>query len=101
MPSSRSIRLSPEAEDDIQNIVQFTIESWGVEAGKRYSESIWSTLQRLAIFPEVGTELLGPLRGFRRFLVGSHLIFYTLDDEGVGVVRILHRRMDAVTIIGE
>ena len=86
MSSSHSLRLSPEAEDDIQDIVQFTIEWWDVDAGARYSEAIWSALQRLTRFPEIGTDLSGSLSGIRKLPVRSHLIYYTVDHEEVGVV---------------
>ncbi|TWS22632.1 type II toxin-antitoxin system RelE/ParE family toxin [Tsukamurella sputi] len=32
--------------------------------------------------------------GYRRYTVGSHLIFYRARSEGVDVVRVLHQRMD-------
>jgi toxin ParE1/3/4 len=32
--------------------------------------------------------------GYRKFSVGSHVVFYRVTDVGSDVVRILHRRMD-------
>lgn len=32
--------------------------------------------------------------GYRRYGIGSHLLFYRETDTGVDVIRILHQRMD-------
>lgn len=37
--------------------------------------------------------------GYRRFPHESHVIFYTLDAEGVFIVRMLHQHMDAPEIL--
>ena len=43
--------------------------------------------------PEIGHKRadIPPTHG--AFLVGAHVIVYRLDDQGIGVVRILHQRM--------
>ena len=49
--------------------------------------------------PDVGwtDEAIG--EGYRRRAVGSHVIFYRMD-EGVEIVRVLHQSMDAKSRLG-
>ena len=54
MPSSRKVRLSPNAEDDLADILQFTAERWGEEQASTYKSALFRTLRRLADFPSLG-----------------------------------------------
>ena len=94
MPSSRRLRLSPEAEDDLRDILQNTLDRWGREQQDRYEAARTSAFQALLRFPSLGRDVGGSRAGARRYRVEQHAIFYEADDDEVRVARILHVRMD-------
>ena len=92
MPSSRRLIITPEAADDLADVVQYGAETWGVEQGSRYAEEIWATLDELSRFPEIGRGLRGTTPGLRRHLVGQHVIYYLVREDAVVVRRLVHQR---------
>ena len=44
----------------------------------------------------MGSTVDGIRQGYRCFLLESHVIFYTRDEQAILIVRILHKRMDVV-----
>ena len=48
----------------------------------------------LAAAPEIAKACDAVRPGYRRHLVGAHVIFFRMASEGIDVVRILHGRMD-------
>ena len=87
-------RLSPHAEADLAEIADYTIETFGIEQARRYRDDLEACFRNLAENPLLGrsAEWLSP--GLRRFEHRSHAVFYTQEEEGVLVVRILHAGMD-------
>ncbi|MGD9738616.1 MAG: type II toxin-antitoxin system RelE/ParE family toxin [Bauldia sp.] len=89
-------RLSPRAEDDLQNIYGYTAETWSPPQAMRYHSMIVAALDDIADRPAKGRAIdIRP--GYMKYAVGSHVIFYRIADDGIDVIRILHRRMDAET----
>ena len=95
MPLSRNLRLSPEAEDDLRDILQYTSEAWGEERRASNGAALTTAFQNLARFPNLGRAVGGPRASARRFVVEQHVIFDEADDQELRVARILHVRMDA------
>jgi len=93
--SSRSlpVRLSRRARQDIIDILRFTGETWGPIQLGVYRDKIDDALQAVGRNPELGHKRDDLPPTHRACLVGAHVVVYRLDDQGVGVVRILHQRM--------
>lgn len=51
-------------------------------------------IERIAEDPRRGRSCDAIRPGYRRYGVGSHLLFYVESRDGVDVIRILHQRMD-------
>jgi len=90
----RRIILSPQALDDLTDILQYTLATWGEEQMQAYQTVLDNSLKLI---------LENPLAGFRRpavseqhrFVVsGQHLIAYRFTGRDVEVSRILHGRME-------
>lgn len=92
----RSVILRPEAEVDIEDAADYTIEQWGIEQARHYIGDIRRTMRRLAVNGLRQPEESAILPGLRRMRSGHHFIFYFIDDERVDVIRVLHERRDAV-----
>ena len=88
------ITYRPEADKDIENIADYTIERWGPEQAHKYVATLRADIESLSNFakrfPVHGASGLG----LRKMISGHHLVFYLLSDEAVEIVRILHERMD-------
>ncbi|MBN9612853.1 MAG: type II toxin-antitoxin system RelE/ParE family toxin [Actinobacteria bacterium] len=87
-------RLTPAARRDLSSIWDFTQERWDARQAETYVTEIWHAIERVAAEPERGRSCDEIRVGYRRYAIGSHLIFYIENSSGVDVIRILHRRMD-------
>lgn len=87
-------RLSRRAAADLRAIAEYTIDQFGVAQARTYRDSLKSCFQELAQNSKMGrkAEQLAP--SLRRFEHKSHIVFYTVENTGVYIVRILHSRMD-------
>ena len=88
-------RLAPAAEHDLESIWSYTMHQWGVEQTTRYFDELIAAFTALANSPQTAPSCEHIRRGYRRWRVGRHLIYFRETDYGIAVVRILHDRMDA------
>jgi toxin ParE1/3/4 len=86
--------LSPEAIDDRKDIVAYTITTWGTEQAKKYNQQLKDAMS--AIRKNPGIDKTHPQLPSIYFLyhVGRHYLIYTVTENRVEIVRILHDRMD-------
>ena len=93
MASERTDRLSKRAESDLEDIWLYTFESWSLEQAESYHSLLNQAFDGFAANTKVGR--IADIRdGYFKHSVGSHLIFYTITNTNLDVVRILHQRMD-------
>jgi toxin ParE1/3/4 len=87
------VRISVEAEEDIDRIAAYTTATWGWRQTDRYLAKLEDGFRLLAKNPSIGraTDSLRP--GLRRFEIGEHVVFYLAETGGVLIVRVLHERM--------
>lgn len=88
------LQVSPQAQQDIINILQYTGEIWGQEQLMSYSSKLDTALILIVQNPEIGHRNSNLSEFHRLYLVGSHIVVYRIEDVVVSVVRILHQRMD-------
>jgi toxin ParE1/3/4 len=88
------LQVSPQAQQDIINILRYTGETWGQEQLKSYSSKLDTALILIAQNPEIGYRNLNLSEVHRLYHVGSHVVVYRIEDTIISVVRILHQRMD-------
>ncbi len=86
--------LSKEAKADLDDILRYSIETFGLERAERYYLALEECLQRVADAPMLGRTIAGRSRTFFQYNCLRHGIFYINDDDGVFVVRVLHLTMD-------
>ena len=88
-------KLSEAAAEDIEGILTRSTLDFGLERTESYSQSLTQCLELLGNNPEMGNTVDEIRPGYRCFLHESHVIFYTPREQGISIVRILHKRMDA------
>ncbi|MFT3796968.1 MAG: type II toxin-antitoxin system RelE/ParE family toxin [Microbacterium sp.] len=87
-------RLTPAAQRDLSSIWDYTLERWDADQAETYVLKMRSAIERIADQPDRGRAVDEIRKGYRRYAIGSHLIFFVESDDGVDIIRILHRRMD-------
>lgn len=87
-------RLTPAAQQDLSSIWDFTQERWDIRQAETYVAEIRLAIERIADDPVRGRACDEIREGYRRYSIGSHLLFYVESADGVDVIRILHQRMD-------
>lgn len=89
-------RLTPAAQDDLDDIWDHTAATWSVEQAERYIYLLRDRIVALAAGRSVAQRADEIKPGYRRSLVGAHVIFFRQEPgEALTVVRILHQSMDA------
>jgi toxin ParE1/3/4 len=86
--------LSPQAGRDLGEIWDYTYAAWGMDKADAYLNEIRAALLTLCDSPLLGRDCGSTRAEYRKFPVGSHLLFYRLRANHIDVIRILHRRMD-------
>ena len=85
--------LSAKARQDFVDILRYTAETWGATQLTTYRDRIDQALQSIARNPEIGHFDDAVASTHRVYLVGSHVIVYRIEATRLGVIRILHQRM--------
>lgn len=87
-------RLTPAAHRDLSSIWDYTEDRWDVRQAETYLLEIRAAIERIAAHPDRGRACDDIREGYRRYAIGSHLIFYRSRTDGIDVIRVLHQRMD-------
>lgn len=82
------------AQNDLEEITDFTLARWGREQAEKYLDGLEQLAQNLADFPELGADRGALLAGLISFPYVSHNIYYVQQPHGITAVRVLHKRMD-------
>jgi toxin ParE1/3/4 len=86
--------VSPRARADIDDIWNYTVEQWGERQAEIYLRLLEAAVDAVVADPKVGPTCDDVRPGYRKYRVGSHVLFYRVTANTVVVVRILHQRMD-------
>lgn len=98
---ARRYRLSPRAEQDLDDIWGYTVRTWSVEQAEIYHADIISAIIALSKGDRQGRDV-GDLRaGYFKYPVGHHFLFYRIGEGWLDVIRILHKQMDVEARLGE
>ena len=91
-----TLEFSTLARSDVDDILLYTIESWGRSQLVEYKVKLEDAFEILRKNPYIGSK---KELSYRSFSVGRHYIFYRIDNEVIYIVRILHNKMDFSTCI--
>jgi len=91
---TRSTFFSPASQSDIDEIYEFTVKNWGTSQAENYIQQLQEICHALAKAEKQGQKIDHIRKGYLRFSVGSHFIFYQQSSSEIRIIRILHKRMD-------
>lgn len=94
-----NIKISQEANMDIEKIWLYTLQNWSKEQADRYYNIIFDEIDYLATYPYSGKDYGNIIKGYFCTRVKSHLIFYKINSKQneIQIIRVLHQRMDIET----
>lgn len=90
------VHFSELAITDLEDIFFYTIETFGELQASRYKSLLETGCERLSSDPRLGRALIGRTQTFYHYPCERHVIFYTMQNDGILVVRVLHAAMDFV-----
>ena len=94
--------LTNKAVADLSDIWNYTVETWSEKQADLYYELLIGFCQNIADNPSIGKNYDGIAENLYGFRANKHVIFYMkLSDDEVGIIRILHGRMDLKNRIRE
>ena len=71
-----------------------TADRWNEDQAERYTEDLRRAIETIARDPRKGRPCNQIRRGYRKYSVGAHVLFFHVVAHGIEVVRVLHQRMD-------
>jgi toxin ParE1/3/4 len=90
----RELRLTPKAEDDLEDIWSYTAETWSANQADRYLDELLEKFDLLLAMPEIAherTEFTPPVRIHPS---GSHLLVYRIEVDHLLIIRVLGARQN-------
>lgn len=90
----RDVILRPNAEADLQETAEYTIETWGADQALSYIQDLRHAVEALAT-TALQNQLHGDvLPGLRRKRSGMHHIYYLVAAESVDILAVIHVQRD-------
>jgi toxin ParE1/3/4 len=90
----RKLNLRPLAKRDIREIWDYSTKTWGRRKANEYVRLLTGSLDIVDINPGLARPAGVGEPGLRRFVAGSHVIYFHIEPEVIDVIRILHGSMD-------
>ena len=84
----------PKVKADVEDIWDYTFDSWGVDQANHYVKNLIETCHMLAKNSDLGIVRDELYDGLHVHPSGKHLIFYLRTEKDIDIVRILHESMD-------
>ncbi len=91
----QQLMLSPAAQDDIADILLYTLQTWGKAQQDIYAEELDKGLALIVENPEIGRARPELYAGCRSFRIQQHIVYYAVLDDTIAIARVLHYRMDS------
>ena len=89
------LEISQEADSDLDDILNYGVVAHGVVAAETYVEGIDKAFEFLCRTPFAGQIDQETGLRLRRWKYRQHRIFYRVEGDCLGIVRVLHHSVDA------
>lgn len=96
MHKLKGVRLSKEADKDLDDIYEFSFAKFGMSIAERYLTALNNLFLQLVQFPNEGILRSELQPNLRSIPVRSHSVYYTIADDHVFIVRVLHQSRDVL-----
>lgn len=86
-------KLTERAADDFRGIYDYTLMNFGENHADHYTDALEAFFETLSNMPNMGQNYVS-VPDVMKINFQAHRIFYTIKNEGILVIRILHQQMD-------
>ena len=93
-PTNYSYILSKEADNDLQEIYDYTVEKFGADQAIKYLVGLEELFFVLCAHPHTGRMRNEIRKGVRSCSYASHIVFYRVVERHIRIVRVLHASRD-------
>jgi toxin ParE1/3/4 len=87
----RTYRRSIDADEDVQQILSFTVDQWGATQAYIYYDGLERCFETLAHMSGTGRPCPSIMARLHRFEHESHVILYVIELDEIFIVRVLHK----------
>ena len=91
-------RSSEEAQADLDTILLYSMDKWGVVRAFDHMTDMDHRMQLLAGRELPGVRADDVAQGLRRQVSGSHVIWFRVEGDALRVVRVLHGARDVCEV---
>lgn len=88
------LKLSPSAQQDLQEIYYYTEQNFGAKQAELYIDELWQKFQHIEKFPEQYKFRHDLYANCQIAVHQKHVILYRQSPAAIEVARILHSAMD-------
>jgi len=92
--------LSPQAQQSLVQISQYTLDNFGERQKKSYLKMLRDRMRTAAKNPEKGRERGDIKLGYYSLQAEKHHIYYRIRDSHVEIIDVLHQSMEPKIHIG-
>ena len=92
-PERYALRLSRQAETDLESILQYTYETYGEWQRQIYADALHEAFETITGNPGLGHRRPDLSERHLAFHVEHHFVVYTVSGQTVNMSRILYERM--------
>lgn len=92
MPDRYKLRLSAEADRDLDQIYEYGFRQWGEVQADNYFDELGAHLNQLTENPYLYAAVDDIRPGYRRSVCGSHSVYYRVTGEWVEIMAIIGRQ---------
>jgi|694.fasta_scaffold102454_3 toxin ParE1/3/4 len=90
--------ISPKAEEDLVDILVYSLENFGEQKALEYLKSLKESFQNLSQNPEIGRKLDYLDLNYSVFFYNGQAVFYNFE-KSLEVIRIIHESKDYMAIL--
>ncbi len=94
MADTLELVISPAARQDLREINQYSLRTWGQPQSADTLAQIREQLWMLTTQPDMGCERPDLAPRLRSMPVKSHILFYRVGNHRLEIVRVHHGRQD-------
>ena len=87
-------QLSPAAVRDLEDTWRYTARRWSAAQAERYLDLLNAAFEQLAREPLSAPACEHIRKGYRRWRVEHHWVYFRINQGVTVVMRVLHERMD-------
>lgn len=97
----KQIYIDIDARQDLRDIWQYTVETWGRSQANVYLSKIDQCIQNVARGKADGKQIDGLDRDILLYHCKHHYIFFHILDERLTILAVFHERMDLLKRVKE